>query len=98
MARFTCWLLTAALIFLATPAWCATFSFSTGLPDGRLAAASRIPSGGLIEIEAGDDFITTAPQTAITTVSFWGLLPGATPYRASARSLSRSTVSSRGIL
>ena len=74
-------LLAAASILLASPAWCETgpFTFSTGLPDGKLAAASRIPGGGLIEIEAGDDFITTKDQTIITGASFWGLLPNPLP-------------------
>jgi hypothetical protein len=75
MHRFACLLLTAAWVFLATPAWSLPFSFSTGLPDGRLAGASR-PPGPLLEIEAGDDFITTS-QTRITSASFWGLLTGA---------------------
>ena len=74
-------LLAAASILLAPPAWCetGTFSFSTGLPDGKLAAASRIPGGALIEIEAADDFITTKDQTIITAASFWGLLPNPLP-------------------
>jgi hypothetical protein len=74
-------LLAAASVLLAAPAWCetGTFTFSTGLPDGKLAAASRIPGGALIEIEAADDFITTKDQTIITAASFWGLLPNPLP-------------------
>lgn len=78
MARLACVLLSAVLFFLTTPAWPAPFNFATGQPDGRMAAASRIESGALIEIEAADDFITTADQTTITAASFWGLLTGAT--------------------
>lgn len=43
-----------------------------------MAAADRIPSGGLIEIEAADDFITMQNLTTLTSPSFWGLLPGST--------------------
>lgn len=77
MHRFACLLLTVAWVFLATPAWSLPFDFSTGLSDGRMAAASRPENLGLskIEIEAGDDFITTS-QTRITSASFWGLLVG----------------------
>jgi hypothetical protein len=78
MRRSACLLVAAVLLFLASPVSADVFSFSTGTPDGRLAAASRIPSPGLIEIEAGDDFITTANQTTITSASFWGLLTGST--------------------
>jgi hypothetical protein len=51
-----------------------TFSFSTGLPDGRMAAASRTESPGKFEIEAADDFVLTSP-TQITGATFTGLLP-----------------------
>ena len=79
MPRYAYLLLAIALLFLPAPAWSAVFNFSTGLPDGRLAAASRIEGGGLIEIEAADDFITAADQTAIASAQFWGLLPGNVP-------------------
>ena len=80
MRRSTCLrlLLVTALVLSTSSAWGAAFSFSTGTPDGRLGAASRIEGGALIEIEAGDDFITTADQTTLTAASFFGLLPGAT--------------------
>jgi len=78
MRRSACLLVAAALVFLASPVSADLFSFSTGTPDGRLAAGSRIPDASLIEIEAADDFITTANQTNITSASFWGLLPGST--------------------
>ena len=78
MFQFTRLFLAAALVFSVSPAWAAPFSFTTGQPDGRMAAATRIEGGGLIEIEAGDDFITTADQTTLTSASFFGLLPGNT--------------------
>jgi PEP-CTERM motif-containing protein len=75
MYRYAYFLLSIGWVFLATPAWSLPFSFTTGLPDGRMAAASRpFPSP---EIEAGDDFFTTS-QTKITSASFWGLLTGST--------------------
>jgi hypothetical protein len=79
MHRLASVLLTAALIWVAAPAWAGPFSFATGQPDGRLGAATRIGGGGLIEIEAGDDFTTSAAQTSLTSMSFFGLLPGVTP-------------------
>ena len=78
MFQFTRLFLAAALVFSVSPAWAAPFSFTTGQPDGRMAAATRIEGGGLIEIEAADDFITTADQTTLTSASFFGLLPGNT--------------------
>jgi hypothetical protein len=71
-----------ASVLVATSAWGEPFNFSTGLADGKLAAASRIEGDDLIEIEAADDFITTADQTMLTGATFWGLLPGATPTSA----------------
>src|SRR5215475_3004750 len=50
------------------------FSFSTGDPDGRMAAATRPGSGGSFKIETGDDFILTNPTT-ITSATFTGLVP-----------------------
>jgi len=66
---------TAAFFISAPfPAQAETFFFSTGSPDGRMASASRpgTPSG---EIESADDFVTTAPQTSITSATFTGLVP-----------------------
>lgn len=50
------------------------FSFSTGTPDGRMAAASRVDSPGKFEIEAADDFIASTSLN-ITSATFTGLLP-----------------------
>ncbi len=66
--------LMAMSLLLAIPAAAESFSFSTGAPDGRMGVASRPPGLGVIEIEAGDDFILSA-QTLITGATFTGLLP-----------------------
>ncbi len=50
------------------------FSFTTGAPDGRMAAASRVDSPGKFEIEAADDFIASTSLN-ITSATFTGLLP-----------------------
>jgi len=52
------------------------FFFSTGNPDGQMAAASR-PSGSAIEIEAADDFELPL-QASIHVASFTGLVPAGT--------------------
>src|SRR5262245_59022811 len=63
-----------ALVFAATAAAFADpFSFSTGEPDGRMAAASRPESHHKIEIEAADDFILGS-DTHLDHASFTGLL------------------------
>jgi hypothetical protein len=69
-----------ATITLLTPllrpgaaASAASFFFTTGEPDGRMAAASRPDSRKKIEIEAADDFILTS-HTIIDRASFTGLL------------------------
>jgi hypothetical protein len=64
------------LAFMALPAAAAAFFFSTGNPDGLMAAASR-PSGAF-EIEAADDFVTSDPTTLISGANFTGLLPSGT--------------------
>jgi hypothetical protein len=54
------------------------FSFSTGIPDGKIGTASRPASIGKIEIESADDFVLSQ-TTSINQISFIGLLPvGAT--------------------
>lgn len=70
-------LLISIAVLMAAPAAAGTFFFSTGNPDGLMAAASR-PSGAF-EIESADDFVTTAPTTLISGASFTGLLPSGTP-------------------
>lgn len=64
--------------FVAAPTNAGSFSFSTGLPDGLMATASRLDSPGKFEIESADDFVLTR-GTSITSATFTGLLPaGAT--------------------
>jgi hypothetical protein len=50
------------------------FAFSTGLPDGRMATASRPALAGHAEIESADDFILSS-ETVLTQATFTGLLP-----------------------
>ena len=63
---------------LASPVVADPLLFSTGNPNGLMAAASRPDSGpGDFEIETGDDFVLTT-QTLINSATFTGLLTGAT--------------------
>src|SRR5262245_19661068 len=55
----------------------AAFNFSTGLPDGLMATASRPSSPGKQEIESADDFILSS-ETLINHATFTGLLPAGT--------------------
>ena len=74
--RVTGFALAAGLLAtaLSSPASAAAFFFSTGNPDGRLAAATR-PSGPAgVETETGDDFVLTQ-TTKLTSATFTGLLP-----------------------
>lgn len=66
-------LIVGATLFSATPSVAANFFFSTGLPDGKIATASRPESAGKQEIETGDDFILSS-TTSINQASFTGLL------------------------
>src|SRR5215468_12358611 len=65
-------------MWLATPAWAASFFFSTGTPDGRLGTLSQPASSGAVETEAADDFILTA-TTSIAQATITGLIPAGTP-------------------
>ena len=67
--------LTLAAGLTAAPAGAATFFFSTGNTDGKLAALSR-PAGAGLETETADDFVLTA-ATKLTSASFTGLVTGA---------------------
>jgi hypothetical protein len=49
------------------------FFFSTGAPNNQMAMASRPGVGGKLEIEAADDFLTTA-QTSIMSATFTGVI------------------------
>lgn len=72
----------AAMLGLALasgPAAAAAFAFSTGNPDGQLAALSRPAGSGGLETETADDFVLNS-STEITSATFTGLLTGgATP-------------------
>src|SRR5438445_5465278 len=58
----------------ATSGWGAAFTFSTGLPDGRMATGSQPTGSSVVEIESADDFDLSLPTT-ITQATFYGLLP-----------------------
>src|SRR5215470_12923669 len=66
----------ALVLMLGAPASAADFFFTTGDPDGRLAAASRPESRHKIEIEAADDFILTSPTTMTVAMFTWLLVRG----------------------
>src|SRR4249919_3065082 len=61
-------------ILVAIPAWAATFSFTTGTPDGLMGAASRRASPGKLETETADDF-TLDQTTVISRAKIVGLVP-----------------------
>jgi hypothetical protein len=73
MRAFAASLLVATLLPFAAAA--DPFFFSTGDPDGRMAAASRPDSTGKFEIETADDFVLTS-NTTLTSATFTGLLVG----------------------
>lgn len=68
------------ILTLATASWfggrveAATFNFSTGNPDGRIATAAGKAPGGGIETESADDFVV-GHKTRLAGGSFTGLLP-----------------------
>ena len=64
----------AGALLAASQASAVNFAFSTGNPDGKIATASRLPSGTLIEIESADDFVLPF-TTAITSATVTGLVP-----------------------
>lgn len=61
-------------IWVATPAWAATFSFTAGTPDGKLGALSRRASPGKLETETADDLLLQQ-TTVITRATITGLVP-----------------------
>ena len=65
-----------ALVFLQTAAQAsaATFSFSTGAPDGKIATLSTPSSPGRIQTETADDFVVTQ-SIVINAATFTGLIP-----------------------
>ena len=60
-------------IWVAVPISAATFSFTTGTPDGKLGALSRRASPGKIETETADDFILQQ-TTVINRATISGLV------------------------
>jgi hypothetical protein len=66
----------SAAILMSTPASAQLYAFSTGNPDGLMAMASRGPNS---QIEAADDFITTAATTILTGATFTGLITDGVP-------------------
>src|SRR5437764_3888223 len=67
-------------MWVAMPAWAATFSFTTGNPDGLMGAASRRASPGKLETETADDF-TLDQTTVIRRATIVGLVPSGTQPR-----------------
>src|SRR5215831_9867042 len=62
----------ALLAFITGPAF--ADSFTTGAPNGLIAVASRPDTGGVLEIEAADDFLLGS-QTNLLSATFTGLVP-----------------------
>jgi hypothetical protein len=67
-----------ALLLLASGAAAASFTFSTGEPDGKIATLARPASPGKLQTETADDFILTE-TTLINSASFTGLIPVSAP-------------------
>jgi hypothetical protein len=63
-----------SLLMLAASASAASFTFSTGVPDGKIATLSRPSSPGKIQTETADDFVV-AQNIVISQATFTGLLP-----------------------
>ena len=68
-----------ALLLLVSRASAASFSFSTGAPDGKIATLSRPSSPGKIQTETADDFIIVSNTTLISQANFTGLIPSGAP-------------------
>src|SRR5260221_4722415 len=68
-----------ALLLLASQASAASFSFSTGDPDGKIATLSRSSSPGKIQTETADEFIVVSNTTLISQATFTGLIPSGAP-------------------
>ncbi len=68
-----------SLLLLASEAPAASFSFSTGEPDGKIATLSRSSGAGKIQTETADDFIIVSNTTLISQATFTGLIPSGIP-------------------
>ena len=66
------------MLLLAGRVSAASFSFSTGDPDGKIATLSRPSSPGKIQTETADDFVVTQ-AVVISEATFTGLLPVGAP-------------------
>lgn len=64
-----------ALLLLGFQANAASFNFSTGNPDGKIATLARPASPGKQQTETADDFLLTQ-NVLIRQATFTGLLPG----------------------
>jgi len=67
------------LLLMAYQASAASFSFSTGNPDGKMASLTRPSSSGEIQTETADDFIIVSNTTLISQATFTGLIPSGAP-------------------
>src|SRR6267378_2547404 len=67
------------LLLLVSQASAASFSFSTGNPDEKIATLSRPSSPGKSQTETADDFIVVSNTTLINQATFTGLIPSGTP-------------------
>src|SRR5262245_10665968 len=63
-----------ALLLWAAQLSAASFTFSTGDPDGKIATLSRVPGLDKIQTETADDFVVTQ-AVVISQATFTGLLP-----------------------
>ncbi len=68
----------AALLLLTSPGSAASFFFTTGDPDGKIATLSRPPGAGKIQTETADDF-TLTNCVVINQATITGLIPSAAP-------------------
>jgi len=81
------WICFGFWMVLCNSAHAMPFVFSTGSPNGQIAAGSRAPSAGFLAIDAADDFLLPL-QTTLKSATFTGLLPSA----ASAGSISEVVI------
>jgi hypothetical protein len=68
----------AGAVATVTPVLADSFTFTTGNPDGRLAALSQPARGLKLETETADDFILS-DTTSIKGATITGLIPSGTP-------------------
>ncbi len=78
--RRLCTLSTLTLLcaFVNLPAPAASFAFSTGAPDGKIATLSRPVNGSATQTETADDFLLSQ-LTSLQSATFTGLLPSGSP-------------------